>query len=240
MSDDQIRAVYDNVEREPTKKSQKHSNRYAYTLYEYPNGLAAFSTVIGTPTAAIVPDNGFQPEFISYTEINSVRNKPPKKKTSDDRTQESNAKQPSKESNRQTFYGNNRTPVKKERLSNPVYFNFLDAFRSEPTYQNVPNLKLYDNQFDQSDQFSPFSSSQGTYGIKDNSFPTYNGPSNDQNALLNSPFSAYNNPAFAFNGNLPVQLIANAQSSISYSTPKPNDKSEEVSAEVRINRQPRT
>ena len=179
--------------------------------------MGLFSTVIGAPTAAIVPINGFHSDFISYTDQNT----PTKKKPSGDQQKGSNTKKPAKESNRQTYYGNNRTPVKKERLSSPVYFNFLDAFRSEPTYQNVPSLSggnVYGNQFGQSDQFSPFSSSQSA------SIPNYNGPSNDQNALINSPFNAYNNPSFAFNGNLPVQLIANAKPSISYSTPTPTPK----------------
>lgn len=243
VSDDQNRAVYGSVERETIKKPQKHSNRDEYSVYEYPNGIGSFSTVIGAPTAAIIPINGFHSDFISYTEINSDQNTPSKKKPSDDRQKGSYTKKPAKESNRQTYYGSNRAPVKKERLSSPVFFNFLDSFRSEPIYQNVPSLSdvnLYANQFGQSDQFSPFIVSQSAYGIKANSIPNYNAPSNDQNLLINSPFNAYNNPSFAFNGNIPVQLIANQKPSITYSTPKPNDKSEEVKEEIRINRQPRT
>lgn len=279
---------YDSVEKEPTKpmvnrpadtkKPSKHQNedeKYSSSkpsygnqlpFYQYPNGVAPFTTLIGAAISpAIIPVSNFYPDLGSYVET-SNSNKTSKKKQSNKRQKVSSSKKAPKESNRQSNYvpystssyyspDNNIIPMKNDKPSTPVYLNFLNTYSPDQNYQNVPNfngVNSYDNQFNQPNgqfnQFnpfnSPFSGIQNSYGNKPNqnqgnNSPSYNKPSNGQNSFTNSPFSgSYINPSF--NGNLPAKLIANAKPSTSYSTPKPNDKSEETEEEVRINRQPRT
>lgn len=246
--------------------SSKPTNGNQLPFYQYPNGVPSFTTLVGAAISpAIIPVSNFYPDPVSYAETSNP-NKSSKKKQSSKRQKVSSSKKPPKESDRQSnnvpyssnsYYstGNNIIPMKKDKPQTPVYLNFLNTYTPDQNYQNVPNfngVNSYENQFiqpnGQFNQFnpfnSPFSGIQTTYGSKPNqnqgnNSPSYNKPSNGQNSFTNSPFSGgYINPSF--NGNLPVQLISNVKPSNSYTTPKPNDKSEETEEEVRINRQPRT